>query len=176
MLKSIQLWRRQTIKIKVYVRIVEKTNHQTRWGVRIVQEVKIAKKDDRACLDQGIKELVDLGKLYETAQDQVSIGMGLFVESGEAVKKQGRIERGPLIVRASSSLNVEKLDDATTQWPSKMAPPVKKLTDRNGISRLDLRMSESEESVCGESRLKDKKVNINVHGNAGKNVGPFVAI
>jgi hypothetical protein len=38
------------------------------------------------------------------------------------------------------------------------------------------RMSESEESVGGESRLKDKKVNIGVDGNDSKNVGPSVAI
>nr|GEY57945.1 DNA helicase [Tanacetum cinerariifolium] len=35
---------------------------RTRWGgVSLVQEVKIDKKDDRACLDQRINELVDLG-------------------------------------------------------------------------------------------------------------------
>nr|GFA87682.1 hypothetical protein [Tanacetum cinerariifolium] len=70
----------------------------------------------------------------------------LSEESGEAVKGQGRTGRGPLIARASSSMNVEKLDDAATVKPlkskrpgsekngSKMGRLVKKLTDRKGIS------------------------------------------
>ncbi|GKC61212.1 hypothetical protein Tco_1088810 [Tanacetum coccineum] len=108
-------------------------------------------------------------------------------ESGEAMKKQGRTKRGPLIARASSSLNVEKLDDATTQTMDESMGHTdlwKSDDDREDLMAAAnysknvsyLRMSESKESVCGESRLKDKKVNIDVHGNAGKNVGPSVAI
>ncbi|KAD7479894.1 hypothetical protein R6Q59_008727 [Mikania micrantha] len=69
-------------------------------------------------------------------------------ESGEGAKKQGRSGRGPLIARASSSANGDKLDNTPMVKPirsnkpgsekngSKSGRPLKKLSDRKGFSRL----------------------------------------
>ncbi|GKD40923.1 hypothetical protein Tco_1261130, partial [Tanacetum coccineum] len=78
---------------------------------------------------------------------KLSFAYGVWYLIG-AMKKHGRTGRGPIIARASSSLNMEKLDDATSVKPlksnrpgsekngSKMAHHVKKLMDRKWISRL----------------------------------------
>nr|GEX72014.1 hypothetical protein [Tanacetum cinerariifolium] len=87
----------------------------------------------------------------------------LIEESGEAMKKHGHTRRGPIIARSSSSLNMEKLNDATSvkllksntpgfeKNGSKMAHRVKKLMDRKGISRLrnlKINGSESTKHTC----------------------------
>ncbi|GJX41718.1 hypothetical protein Tco_0256708 [Tanacetum coccineum] len=93
-------------------------------------------------------------------------------KSGEAMKKHGRTGRGPIYAKASSSLNMEKLDDATSVKPlksnrpgsekngSKMAHRVKKIMDRKWISRLcNLQNNGSESTghtcmLLSESRIK----------------------
>ncbi|GJZ26044.1 hypothetical protein Tco_0570297 [Tanacetum coccineum] len=115
----------------------------------------------------------------------VAIGMKvkslLSEESGEAVKRQGRTGRGPLIARASSSLNVEKLDDAATVKPlksnrpgsekngSKMGRPVKKLTDRKGISRLGNLQNNGSESTGHTGKSDDDREDLMAAANYARN-------
>nr|GEU39969.1 hypothetical protein [Tanacetum cinerariifolium] len=125
------------------------------------------------------------GNDSKTVGPSVAIGMKvkslLSEESGEAVKRQGRTGRGPLIARASSSLNVEKLDDAATVKPlksnrpgsekngSKMGRPVKKLTDRKGISRLGNLQNNGSESTGHTGKSDDDREDLMAAANYARN-------